>query len=49
MVQWLRLHDPDAGGLSSILGQGTSFHMSQLRFLMPQLRPGAYINTDNKH
>ena len=23
MVQWLRLHVPNAGGLGSILGQGT--------------------------
>ena len=33
MVQGLRLHDPNAGGLSSILGQGTRFHMPQLKIL----------------
>ena len=31
MVQWLRLHVPNAGGLGSILGQGTTSHMLQLR------------------
>ena len=33
MVQWLRLHAPNARGLGSIPGQGTRSHM-------PQLRPG---------
>ena len=33
MVQWLRLHTPNAGGVGSISGQGTRAHM-------PQLRPG---------
>ena len=27
VVQWLRLHIPNAGGLGSVLGQGTSSHM----------------------
>ena len=27
VVQWLRLHAPNAGGLGSIPGQGTRFHM----------------------
>ena len=39
MVQWLRLGAPDAGGLGSILGQGTRSHMPQLRVHMLQLRP----------
>ena len=30
VVQWLRLCAPNAGGLSSIPGQGTRFHISQL-------------------
>ena len=30
VVQWLRLRSPDAGGLGSILGQGTRSHMLQL-------------------
>ena len=34
VVQWLRLHPPDAGNLGSIPGQGTRSHM-------PQLRPSA--------
>ena len=31
VVQWLRLHDPNAGGLGSIPGQGTRSHMLQLK------------------
>jgi len=31
VVQWRRLHVPNAGGLGSILGQGTKSHMLQLR------------------
>ena len=31
MVQWLELHAPNAGGLGSISGQRTRFHMPQLR------------------
>ena len=31
MVQGLRLHDPNAGGLNSIPGQGTRLHMPQLK------------------
>ena len=31
MVQWLRLWVPNVGGLSSILGQGTRFHLPQLK------------------
>ena len=34
VVQWLRLHAPNAGGLRSIPGQGT-------RSRKPQLRPSA--------
>ena len=34
VVQWLRLHAPNAGALGLIPGQGTWFHM-------PQLRPSA--------
>ena len=34
VVQWLRVHDPNACGPSSIPGQETRSHM-------PQLRPGA--------
>ena len=34
MVQWLRLHTPNAGGPGLIPGWGTSSHM-------PQLRPSA--------
>ena len=51
VVQWLRLHTPNAGGLISIPGQGTSSHMPQLkdsaclsenrRFCAFQLRPSA--------
>ena len=38
MVQWLRLHAPNAGGLGSIPGQGTRSHMLQLRVRMLQLK-----------
>ena len=31
VVQWLRLHTPNAKGPSSIPGWGTRFHMLQLR------------------
>ena len=38
MVQWLRLRPPNAGGPDSIPGQGTRFHMSQLRAHILQLQ-----------
>ena len=38
VVQWLRLHAPNAGVRGSIPGQGTGSHMPQLRVCMPQLR-----------
>ena len=31
VVQWLRLHAPNAEGLGSIPGQETRFHMLQTR------------------
>ena len=34
VVQWPRLHDPNAGGPGSIPGQGTRSHRLQLRVLM---------------
>ena len=34
LVQWLRLHTPDAGDPVSITGQGTRSHMPQLRVCM---------------
>ena len=33
VVQWLRLHTPSAGSLSSIPGQGTRSYISQLKIL----------------
>ena len=36
VVQWLRLHHPNAGGPGSIPGQGTTSHIPQLKIL-----PGA--------
>ena len=33
VVQWLRLHTPNAGGPGSIPGQGTRSHMQQLKIL----------------
>ena len=38
MVQWLRLHTPNARGLGSIPSQATRSHMPQLRVCMLQLR-----------
>ena len=38
MVQWLRLHGPNAGGLGSLPGQGTRSHMLQRRVHLPQLK-----------
>ena len=37
MVQWLRLHTPNAGGPGSIPGQGARSHLLQLRVHKPQL------------
>ena len=45
-VPWLRLHIPNAGGLGSIPGRGTRFHMLQLRVHVLQLQiPYVSINT----
>ena len=38
VVQWLRLHTPNAGDPGSIPGQGTRCHMSQLSIYMPQIK-----------
>ena len=38
VVQWARLHAPNAGGLGLIPGQGTRSHMPQLRVHMLQLK-----------
>ena len=38
VVQWLRLHTPNAGGEGWIPGQGTRYHMPQLRAHVPQLK-----------
>ena len=35
VVQWLRLHVPNAGGLGSVSGQRTRFHMLQQRSEIP--------------
>ena len=46
VVQWLRLHDPNAGGWGSIHCRGTRSHMLQLRVHMPQLKiPPTSTNT----
>ena len=42
VVQWLRLHTPNAGGPGVIHGEGTRSHMLQpkkKRSLVPQLSP----------
>ncbi|TEA10947.1 hypothetical protein DBR06_SOUSAS7810082, partial [Sousa chinensis] len=38
VIQWLRLRTPNARRLGSIPGQGTRFHMPQLRVLTLQLK-----------
>ncbi|TEA31481.1 hypothetical protein DBR06_SOUSAS44510002, partial [Sousa chinensis] len=38
VVQWLRLHTPNAGGPGLIPGRGTRPHMPQLRVRMLQLK-----------
>ena len=38
LVQWLRLHAPNAGDQGSVSGQGTRSRMLQLRARMPQLK-----------
>ena len=45
-VQWLRLHAPNAGGSSLILGQGTRFHMQQLKILSATV-PGGLIGKES--
>ena len=42
MVQWLRVHAPNAGGLGSVPGQGS-------RARMLQLRPGAAKKKKQNH
>ncbi|TEA41173.1 hypothetical protein DBR06_SOUSAS5610025, partial [Sousa chinensis] len=41
VVQWVRLHAPNAGGPGSIPGQGTRRCMPQLRVHTLQLTSGA--------
>ena len=44
VVQWLRLHVANAGGIHSILGWGTRSHVPQLRVHMPKLKDPACHN-----
>ena len=45
VVQWLRLHAPNAGALGLMPRQGTRSRKPQLGARVPQLRPGtAKIN-----
>ena len=48
VVQWLRLHAPNAGGLGLIPGQAARSNTPQVRVRMPQLRPGAANQSINK-
>ena len=36
VVQWLRLHDPNAGSLGLISGQGTGAQMPKLSICLPR-------------
>ena len=40
VIQWLKLHDPRAGGLGSIPGQGTRSHMLQLKIARAATKNG---------
>ncbi|TEA32806.1 hypothetical protein DBR06_SOUSAS4210129 [Sousa chinensis] len=44
VVQWVRLHAPNAGGLGSIPGQGTRSHMPQPRSLHAATKESACCN-----
>lgn len=46
MIQWLELYAPNAGGLGSVPGQGTEFHMPQLGASVPQLKHPACTAED---
>ncbi|TEA36103.1 hypothetical protein DBR06_SOUSAS11510010, partial [Sousa chinensis] len=48
VVQWLRLHAPNAGGRGSIPGWGTRSHVLQPRVRMPQLKI-LYAATKRSH
>ena len=47
VIQWLRFHTPNAGGLCSIPGQGTKSHMPQLK--IPQVAPKTWCSKINKY
>ena len=53
VVQWLRLHAPNAGGPGSTPDQGTQFFVLQLRVCVPahmlQLRPSAAKKKKKNH
>ena len=38
VVQWLRIHNPNAGGLGSIPGQGIKAHIPRLKRSNQQLK-----------
>ena len=46
MVQWLRLHAPNAGGLDLIPGQRTRSHMPQLKSSHATAKDPAHGNED---
>ena len=49
VVQWLRLHTPNTGGLGSIPGQGIGPNMPQLRWKTPQATAKTqHSQTNNK-
>ena len=47
VIQWLRLHAPNAGGRGSIPGQGTTSHMLQLRLAQKEIFKDKQTNTPN--
>ena len=48
MVQWLRLHTPNAGGPGLIPGQGTRSHMPRLKILHATTKDPPCHNKDPK-
>ena len=48
MIQWLRLHALNIRSLGLIPGQGTRFHVLQLRVVMLQMKELTIHNKDQR-
>ena len=49
MVQWLRLHGPNAGGPGSIPGQGTRAHMPTTRKIQHTAAKGLHAASKTEY